>query len=100
VPSAILRPKFSATMLVGHAITRLMWCSTSSTVMPMRSRMSRISRPAGRQFLVVQAGRGLVEQQQLGLGGQRAAELDPLLDAERQITGRTLAILGEVQVGA
>ena len=46
VPSAILRPKFSATTLSEMLITRLMWCSTSSTVVRRRSRMSRISRPS------------------------------------------------------
>src|SRR5690606_32063574 len=34
VPSAILAPKFSTTMWSETSITRLMWCSTSSTVIP------------------------------------------------------------------
>jgi hypothetical protein len=90
VPSAIFLPKFSATTWSDTLITRLMWCSTSSTVMPSRSRMSRISSAERRQLLVVEAGGGLVEQQQLRLGGQRARQLDALLDAEGQVAGRAV----------
>ena len=39
-------------------------------------------------LIVVQAGRRLVEQQQLGAGGQRARQLDTLADRERQRPGQ------------
>ena len=52
------------------------------------SRMRRISVPSALDLLVVQAARRLVEQQQLGLGGQGARQLDALLRAERQVGDR------------
>ena len=45
-PAAIARPKLSATTRSEMLITRLMWCSTSSTVSLKRSRSSRISAPS------------------------------------------------------
>jgi hypothetical protein len=87
VPSAIFLPKFSATMWSDTAITRLMWCSTSSTVMPQPVADVADQIRSVHQFFVVQAGGRLVEQQQLGLGGQRAAQFDPLLDGEGQVAG-------------
>src|SRR5712671_6059014 len=48
-------------------------------------------------FLQVHAGHRLVEQEQIGLHGERAAELDPLLQAVRQAPDRRLADLGNLQ---
>src|SRR4029079_8130787 len=44
LPSAIFLPKFSATTRSEMLITRLMWCSTRSTVSEILSRMSLIRR--------------------------------------------------------
>ncbi len=46
-------------------------------------------------LLRVHAGRRLVEQQQLGLGGERAGKLQPALLAERQVGGEVVALVGE-----
>src|SRR5207248_8294096 len=42
-------------------------------------------------LLEIHAGHRLVEQQELGLGGERAAELDALLQAVGQLADRDLA---------
>ena len=39
-------------------------------------------------LVVIEAGRRLVEQQQLGAAGKRARQLDALADRERQAAGR------------
>ncbi len=49
------------------------------------------------QFLVVEAGGRLVEQQQFRRRGQRAAELDALLQAEGQGGDRNLRLGLELQ---
>ncbi len=46
-------------------------------------------------FLVVEARRRLVEQQQFGFDGERAGEFDPLARAERQFADRTMCDLRE-----
>ena len=53
-----------------------------------RSRIRRRSAPQRLDLLVVEAAGRLVEQQQLRLARQRAAELDALLRAERQVRHR------------
>ena len=62
-------------------ITRSMWCSTSITA---SGRVRRADQLAELVHLVVgQAAGRLVEQQQLGLGDERAGQRDPLLHARR-----------------
>ena len=46
-------------------------------------------------LLMVQAGGGFIEQQQLGLGGQGAGELDALADGERQAAGRPVYVAAQ-----
>ena len=54
-------------------------------------------RPQALEFLVIEAGRGLVQQQQLGLGGERARQLDALLRAERQIGHGALGHAAQIE---
>ena len=49
-------------------------------------------------FLVVEAAGGLVEQQDLRIGGQRARQLDALLGAERQAGNRDMGDVFEVEI--
>ncbi|HMG55002.1 MAG TPA: hypothetical protein VK601_16005, partial [Kofleriaceae bacterium] len=58
-------------------------------------RADLLAEPA--HLLVVQPAGRLVEQQQDGLGGQRAGQLDPLLDRERQPTDRSLGDRAELE---
>jgi hypothetical protein len=60
-----------ATTLSETDITRLMWCSTSSTV----------------------------EQEQLRIARQRAGELDAFARRERQSAGRTMGVRSEIHEG-
>ena len=49
-------------------------------------------------FFVVEAAGGLVEQQDLRLGGQRAGQLDALLGAERQAGNDVMRDVLEVEI--
>jgi hypothetical protein len=67
-----------------------MWCSTSSTV-SAQAVTDVADQPAERaDLVVVQAGGRLVEEQQLRIAGQRARQLDPLLQRKRQRSDRSL----------
>ena len=83
-----LRPKSSATTLVGdahhhvHVVLDQQHGQVELGADPAQQLHQRLD------LLVVEAARGLVEQQQLGLARERAAELDALLGAERQVDHR------------
>ena len=81
-PSAMRRPKSSTTTRSQTAITRSMWCSTSST--DVRPSSSRISSAELVHVVLAEAAGRLVEQQQLRARDQRAGQRDPLLDAVGQ----------------
>ena len=49
-------------------------------------------------LLMVEAAGGLVEQQELRLGGQRARQLDALLGAERQAGNHGMGDVFEVEI--
>ena len=49
-------------------------------------------------FLVVEAAGGLVEQQDLRIGGERARQFDALLGAERQAGDRGMGDVVEVEI--
>jgi hypothetical protein len=49
-------------------------------------------------FLVVEAAGGLVEQQDLRVGGERARQLDAFLGAERQPGHRDMGDVVEVEI--
>ena len=84
VPSAIFLPKFSTVIL-----------SDTFSTSPMSWSIRKIVRPWPRKPLeqrdqllllgLIQAGTGLVQQQQLGMSRQRACNLDQALMAVRQI---------------
>ena len=74
--------------VVEIAMTMAMWCSTSRIVRSNWSRIDRIVSPSSSTSLWVRPLAGLVQHQQLGLGGQRPGELDALERAERQAGDR------------
>ena len=92
VPSAIFWPKLSTAMRSVTAITSSMWCSISSTVTPL-SRTLTDALVELLDLLRVHAGGRLVEQQQLGLGGERAGKLEAALLAEGQVGGELVALV-------
>ena len=89
VPSAILRPKLSTLTWSEIRITRLMWCSTSSTVSSWSCANTQDEVAELFHLLVVEATGRLVEQEETRLRGQRPRDLDPLLDPVGQ-GGRAL----------
>ena len=81
VPSAIFSPWSSTVTRSEMPMTTLMSCSISRMVSPRSSRR-RPHEPRQRAGLLrVHPGGRLVEQQQLGLGRQRARDLQPALIA-------------------
>ena len=76
-PCAITCPKSSTTMRSQADITRSMRCSTSITAIEPRS--SRMRSPSSTHLVSPEAAGRLVEQQQLGLGDERAGERHALL---------------------
>ena len=97
VPVAIGLPKSSTITRSARSITRPMSCSTRMIGMPQL--VADVEDEAGHVLglLEVHAGDRLVEQQQLGLHGQRPAELDPLLHAVGQQADREPAPLLELE---
>ena len=62
-----------------------MWCSTMTRDVSAAS--SRISSPSSLELALGQAAGGLVEQQELRLGGERPRQRDPLAHAVGQLAG-------------
>ena len=75
VPAARRCPASSTTTWSEMPITSAMSCSTSSTATPA-SAMRRSSARQPRLVVAREAGRGLVEQQRVGVGRERARDLD------------------------
>ena len=74
-----------------------MSCSISAIVVPNVSFTVEDEAAHVLLLLEVHAGHRLVEQQQLGLGRERAAELDALLQAVGQLADRRLADVLDLQ---
>ena len=86
-PCATRRPKLSATTRSEMLITRLMWCSTSSTVSEKR----RAAPASARRAAPPPRGSGRSPARRAGaarLAGERARQLDALLRAEGQVGDR------------
>ena len=81
VPSAIFSPYSSTVQRSETPITTFMSCSIRSTVRPLSSRTRRTNAVKSRRLLRVHPGGGLVEQQQLRVGGERPRDLEPALVA-------------------
>ena len=97
VPSASTSPWFIASTRSDTRDTSVMSCSTISTVMP--SSLLDVLDPERHVvgLLDVQARRRLVEQQQLGLGAQRARQLDHLAHAVGQPGHHRVAVVLQVE---
>ena len=90
VPSAIFLPKSMATTLSETDITRLMWCSTSSTVTFCVSRMRRIWPRSTSTSSWLSPAAGSSSRSSFGCAGERARQLHALLHRERQPAGRQM----------
>ena len=92
VPVAIGMPKSSAITRSAMSMTMCMSCSTR--IIDDVELLADLEDVAGHVLglLEVHAGHRLVEQQQLGLHGQRPAQLDALLDAVGQQPDRRVAV--------
>ena len=88
VPSAILRPNSIATTLSEIPITIDMWCSTSRTVRSNWSRIATMVSPSSSTSPWVRPLAGSSISRNVGLGGERPGDLEPLERAERQPGGR------------
>ena len=86
VPSASVRPWSSTWMRLEIFITSFMSCSTSSTVTPEAATFW-ITASTSCGLDRIAAGGGLVEQQHLRLGRERAGDLEPLQRAIRHRAG-------------
>ena len=87
VPSARWRPSaITMTWSQSRAIMS-MWCSISRMVQAVRGERAQVLADLARQRRV-DAGDRLVEQDQLRLGHQRAADLEQLLLAAREVGRR------------
>ena len=80
-PSAIFSPWSSTVMRSETPITTFMSCSMRRIVRPRSSRSLRMKSVRLGRLLRVHARRGLVEQQQARVGGERPRDLDAALVA-------------------
>ena len=79
-------------------MTTFMSCSMSRIVMPSSSRMRRKRLQGVLALGRVHARRGLVEEEELGLGGQGAGDLHPALGAVGQAARQLVADALEADV--
>lgn len=89
----ILRPKSSTVTASASRITTPMSCSTSTIEMPRLSRTPATTAAVRRLFVGGHPGDGFVQEEDLWLHAQRAAEFDELLLSVRESPGRPVQLL-------
>jgi hypothetical protein len=97
VPSASVAAVVERQHAIRHAETSDMSCSIMMTVTPRSFLMSSIQNATSSVSSVLRPEAGSSEQQQLGLGAQRARQLHHLAHAIGQAGDALLAVVGKIE---